>query len=346
MSFQVSKPGVFSTLQDEGRYGHRKHGVIVSGAMDLFAHRTANLLVGNRSEAVTLEMTLSGPVLIAKSDMLVAICGADMEAEVDGSPAPLWRPFVIHAGSELSFRYAVEGCRTYLAVHGGFAADHMLGSHSTYLRAGMGGYQGRALRSGDLLLLEETGRTGKTGEKFIDDLVLRSKFVSTTIRPEYHDHPVIRIVRGNEAGLFTSTSWSSLLSQNYVVTSQSDRMGYRLSCEPKLALKPDVPYEMISEAVVAGTLQVPSSGQPILLLADCQTTGGYPRIGHVITADLPLVAQVKPGGTLRFRVVSHREAQEQLLLQAMDLKLLEAGTRVWLRGLGFSVGRVKKCEDE
>lgn len=332
MSFQVSKPGVFSTLQDEGRYGHRKHGVIVSGAMDLFAHRAANLLVANRAEAVTLEMTLSGPVLIAQSDMLVAICGADMEAEVDGSPAPLWRPFFIRVGSELSFRYAVQGCRAYLAVHGGFAADLMLGSRSTYLRAGMGGYQGRALRSGDLLAVKET--TTKFENR--DDLELRSKFVSTTIRPDYQDHPVIRIIRGKEADLFTSVSWSRLLSQSYLVTSQSDRMGYRLSSEPKLELEPGVPFEMISEAVVAGTLQVPSSGHPILLLADCQTTGGYPRIGHVITADLPLIAQVKPGGTLRFIEVSHREAQEQLLLQAMDLKLLEAGTRVWLRGLNIS----------
>jgi allophanate hydrolase subunit 2 len=414
MTFKVIKPGVFSTLQDEGRYGHRKHGVIVSGAMDLFAHRAANLLVANSSEAVTLEMTLSGAILVAEKDLLVAICGADMDAKVDGTSAPLWRPFVIRGGSELSFHYAVQGCRAYLAVHGGFAADYVLGSRSTYLRAGMGGFQGRALRSGDVLGVGEVGekyggtggefrhrgekfedtggKFGHTGEKFedtggkfghigekfedtdgefghigekfedtdgefghtgekfedtggdfrftgekfedIDDLALRSKFVSTTIRPNYQDHPEIRIVRGNEADLITSASWSSLLSQSFVVTSQSDRMGYRLSSELKLELDPGVPYEMISEGVAAGTLQVPSSGQPILLMADCQTTGGYPRIGHVITADLPLVAQVKPGGTLRFREVTHREAQEQLLLQAMDLKLLEAGMRVWLRGFG------------
>src|SRR4051794_18170111 len=120
MSFEVIKPGLLSTIQDEGRYGYRKHGVIVSGPMDRFAHRAANLLVGNGSEAATLEMTLQGPILVAQSDMLVAICGADMGAEVDGIAAPLWQPFILFSGNELQLRYAVQGCRAYLAVHNGF----------------------------------------------------------------------------------------------------------------------------------------------------------------------------------------------------------------------------------
>lgn len=347
MSFEVMKPGLLSTLQDEGRYGSRKHGVIVAGPMDRFAHRAANLLVGNGREAVALEMTLSGPALVARRDMLVAICGADMEAEVDGTSAPMWRPFVLRTGSELLFRYAARGCRAYLAVHGGFKADYVLGSSSTYLRASMGGYEGRALRAGDVLEVKEDERAFQlmkgfelrtksvSGNKYESEnkSVRATKYVSTMVRPDYRDDPIIRIVRGKEASLFTVDSWSKLLSQSFLVTSQSDRMGYRLSSESKLELEAGFSYEMISEAVVGGTLQVPSSGQPILLLADCQTTGGYPRIGHVITADLPLVAQVKPGGTLRFQEVTLFEAQEQLLLQAMDLKLLAAGMKAWLREL-------------
>lgn len=330
MSFEVIKPGLLSTIQDEGRYGHRKHGVIVSGPMDRFAHRAANLLVGNGSKAAALEMTLQGPTLVAQSDILVAICGADMGAEVDGAAASLWQPFLLRMGSELRFQYAVQGCRTYLAVHGGFQADHVLGSHSTYQRAAIGGYKGRALRVGDILGIAKEG-SGLAAE-IVNEVELRSKIVSPMIRPDYRDDPVIRFVRGKEASRFTPDSWSQFVSHRFQVTSQSDRMGYRLSIEPSLELEAGLPYEMISEAVVAGTIQVPSSGQPILLLADCQTTGGYPRIGHVITADLPLVAQVKPGGTLRFQEVSHSEAQKLLLMQAMDLKQLEAGVKAWLRG--------------
>jgi antagonist of KipI len=329
MRFEVIKPGLLSTIQDEGRYGYRKHGVIVSGPMDRFAHRAANLLVGNGLEAATLEMTLQGPILVAQCDMLVAICGADMRAEVDGMAAPLWQPFILYSGNELYFGYAAHGCRAYLAVYGGFKADYVLGSRSTYQRAAIGGYEGRALRAGDILEVEKY----ELASEVVNEVELRSKFVSSTIRPDYSDNPTIRIVKGKEASSFTPNSWSRLLSQSFLVTSQSDRMGYRLSSEPSLELEAGLPYEMISEAVVAGTIQVPASGQPILLMADCQTTGGYPRIGQVITADLPLVAQVKTGGQLRFQEVMHLEAQEQLLLQAMDLKVMGAGIRAWLRGL-------------
>ena len=161
MSFDVIKPGIFSTLQDDGRYGHRKHGVIVSGPMDRWAHRTANVLVGNGPRAATLEMTLQGPLLVAQSDMVIAICGADMGGEVDGTPVALWRPFLLRRGSHLHFQYAREGCRAYLAVRGGFRADAMLGSQSTYLRAGIGGFAGRTLRAGDHLQVDGEGQRDK-----------------------------------------------------------------------------------------------------------------------------------------------------------------------------------------
>lgn len=324
MGFEVIKPGLLSTLQDEGRYGQRKYGVITSGPMDLFAHRAANILVGNDRGAAALEITLIGPSLIAQKDMLLSLCGADMEADMDGIRVPLWRPFMIRKGDQLNVHYAVKGCRAYLAVYGGFEVQPVMGSRSTYLRAGIGGHQGRALQAGDDLPVRQ---------EVVGDYLHHPGDVSVFIRPDYQENPVVRVVKGKEAALFTDASIRSLMSQRYFVTAQSDRMGYRLE-GMRLELSDGAPSEMISEAVVQGTIQVPSSGQPILLMADCQTTGGYPRIAHVITADLPLVAQVKPGGKLRFREVSHREAQEQLLLQAMDLQLLEAGVRAWVRDRG------------
>lgn len=324
MGFEVIKPGLLSTLQDEGRYGQRKYGVITSGPMDLFAHRAANILVGNDRSATVLEITLLGPSMVAQNDMLLSLCGADMEADRDGIRVPLWRPFMIRKGDQLNVHYAVKGCRAYLAVYGGFEVKPVLGSRSTYLRAGIGGHQGRGLQAGDDLPVRQ---------EMIGDYLHNIGSVSAFIHPGYEENPVVRVVKGKEAALFTDASIRSLMSQSYFVTAQSDRMGYRLE-GIRLELSDGVPSEMISEAVVQGTIQVPPSGQPILLMADCQTTGGYPRIAHVISADLPLVAQVKPGGKLRFREVSHREAQEQFLLQAMDLQLLEAGVRAWVRDHG------------
>lgn len=325
MGFEIIKPGLLSTLQDEGRYGQRKYGVITSGPMDLFAHRAANILVGNGAGAAALEMTLLGPRMIAQKDMLLALCGADMEADVDGIRVPLWRPFQIRKGCRLNVHYAVQGCRAYLAVSGGFEAAPVMGSKSTYLRAGIGGHEGRALQAGDILIV---------GEAVVKGFLNPPGIVSAFIRPDYGDNPVVRVVQGKESALFTEAGRDSLLSQSYAVTAQSDRMGYRLDGK-ELELSGGVPHEMISEAVAQGTIQVPPSGQPILLMADCQTTGGYPRIAHVTTADLPLVAQVKPGGSLRFREVSLREAEEQLLLQTMDLRLLEVGVRAWVRDRGI-----------
>ncbi|OPH52000.1 hypothetical protein BC351_34040 [Paenibacillus ferrarius] len=325
MGFEIIQPGLLSTLQDEGRYGYRKYGVISSGPMDHFAHRSANILVGNSAGACALEMTLLGPSMLAKEDMIAALCGAETDAELDGIRVPMWRPFVIPKGSKLNVHYAVKGCRAYLAVSGGFKALPIMGSQSTYLRAGLGGYKGRALQAGDRLGVCEPQRlsTSEGFKRFQGE-------VSTYIRPHYEDNPILRVVWGNEAAHFTAESRSRFAEQSFRVTPQSDRMGYRLAGS-QLNPVDGLAQGMVSEAVTPGTIQVPSSGQLILLMADCQTTGGYPRIAHVITADLPLAAQVKPGGTLRFRAISHQEAQEQLLRQAMNLRLLEVGVQARVR---------------
>ncbi|MBD0380027.1 5-oxoprolinase subunit C family protein [Paenibacillus sedimenti] len=342
MSFEVRKPGLFTTLQDAGRYGYRKDGVITSGPMDGFAHRTANLLVGNAANTAALEMTLQGAILYARKDMLLALCGAEMEAEIDGEKVPMWRPFLIRSGSQLSIHYAVKGCRSYLAVAGGFDVETVLGSRSTYLRAGLGGYEGRAIRTGDILeagaaepnlarMLRAMGSLSILAN--INETLIAPCFVSPAIHPDYQENPVVRIIRGREAVKFSDESVQRFFQESYTVTPQSDRMGYRLD-GVKLELRDSADSEMISEAVVPGTIQVPPGGQPIVLMSDCQTTGGYPRIGQVIHADLPLVAQVRPGGQLRFQEISLREAQELLLLQEMDLRRLQAGLKAWARDRG------------
>jgi antagonist of KipI len=360
MSIEIRKAGLLTTVQDLGRYGYRSLGVSVSGTMDQFALRAANILVGNETGAAGLEITLQGPEIVFHQNALLAICGGDFHPLIDEQRVPMWRPIVVQTGQVLRLPYAREGCRAYLAIAGGVLVPSIMESFSTYMRAGIGGMEGRALLAGDILELGDAGWGVKVMREYATysqigvghntafvgssdenegsdtnrykDVVAAPWYLSESIRPTYDEHPVVRVIRGKESEHFTKKSLGSLLSNKYRVSPQSDRMGYRLQGE-RLELKQ--PLEMITEAVAAGTLQVPPDGQPILLMADCQTTGGYPRVAHVISVDLPLVAQVKPGGTLRFREVSMAEAQEQYLLREMDLRLLQAGVKGRLTGLGI-----------
>ncbi|UJF34439.1 5-oxoprolinase subunit C family protein [Paenibacillus hexagrammi] len=339
MSLVIHKPGLLTSIQDMGRYGFRKDGVIVSGSMDSFASRTANLLVGNDPSAAVLEMTLHGAELQAQRPLLAAICGADMQACLNGERLPMWTPFVIPEGAELQFNYAVSGCRAYLAVAGGLSADQIMGSRSTYLRAGLGGHRGRTLRSGDTIeLVDLHAGMMRVKKLFHQEETLPAIFgtyaaakfsAAVSLRPRYTAAPQLRFIRSRETSLFTEESWTQLRTSNFRISSQSDRMGYRLIGDKPL-LQNECSKEMISETVTPGVLQVPPDGQPILLMADCQTTGGYPRIGQVIAVDLPLAAQVKPGEALRFEEVSLRTAQELLLLQEADLRMLQAGVQARL----------------
>jgi len=343
MSLEVRKPGLLTTVQDGGRLGARKFGVVVSGAMDRFAYRAANALVGNEPQAAALELTLLGPELHACEDVLLAVCG--IGCRVDAVPpggaaaaaeaAPLWRPFLLRAGTQLCFRGGFAGSRAYVALGGGIAAAPVLGSRSTYVRAALGGVAGRPLQAGDAV---EAAPAGAVSRRLVRALAGTSAWragaalaaadwaASAYIRPAYGEAPVLRVLPGREAGWFTAASVAAWRRTGYRVAPQSDRMGCRLQGEP-LALAPGVAAEMISEAVAPGTVQIPPDGQPIILAADCQTTGGYPRLAHVIDADLPLLAQVKPGDIVYFREVSLREAQEALLLRELDLRVLAAGVR-------------------
>jgi antagonist of KipI len=326
MSIKILKPGLLTTVQDKGRFGFQKYGVIVNGAMDVFALRVANLLVGNEEGAAALEVTLMGPELQFQENQLISICGACLSPMIDGQPVPEWRPVYVRKGSVLRFKGCLSGCRAYVSVAGGFDVPEVMGSRSTYVRAGFGGFAGRALQEGDEL---STGAPSEWAISCLEQLAEEEQpckaagwGVSLDFLPAYRSDPVVRVVRGAQFEAFTEESKACLLADSFFITPQSDRMGYRLT-GPKLELKE--PLEVISEAVSTGTIQVPPEGNPIILLADRQTTGGYPKIAHIISVDLPVIAQAKPGERITFREVSLDEAQKIYIERERELNQLRQG---------------------
>jgi antagonist of KipI len=303
MSIKVVKPGLLTTIQDLGRYHYGKYGVIVSGAMDRFAHCAANWLVGNDEREATLEITLLGPTLSFEQDGWIAIAGGHLSPTIGGLEVPMWRPVFVRKGAVLAFGKPVAGCRAYLAVAGGVDIPDVMGSKSTYLRAAIGGVEGRAVQAGDII-------AAKPGHML--PLPLDRPFaavhwsVHASIFPAYNMHPTVRVLRGRQFDQFNQESRRAFFEEVYEVTSQSDRMGYRLA-GPALSL--EQPKELISETVSLGTIQVPSDGNPIILLADRQTLGGYPKIAQVASIDIPVIAQVPPQGKLSFQEIAMEEAE-------------------------------------
>jgi antagonist of KipI len=308
----VKRAGLLTIIQDLGRCGFQKYGVIVSGAMDQTSHRIANILVGNDENEPTVEMTLVGPTFQFQEDALIAICGGDLSATINGIPVHLWRPIYVKKNSELKFSACRNGCRAYLAVAGGFKIDKVLNSKSTYLRAGIGGLNGSALQTGDQLSVGHYSILAKKISSSLSKQVKNGYFESKWgVNPkrltatQHKNIKEIRVIRGRQYDWFTEESQKHFFRSPYTITNQSDRMGYRLQ-GAKLTLATE--QEMISEAVNFGTIQVPPDGKPIILLADRQTTGGYPKIGQVIQVDLPIIAQAKPGEKLCFSEISLTEA--------------------------------------
>ncbi|MCP3738475.1 biotin-dependent carboxyltransferase family protein [Rossellomorea sp. BNER] len=331
---KIKKPGLLSSIQDLGRYGFQKHGVIASGVMDPLAHRISNLLVGNDENEPTIEITLLGPVMEFTETTLISICGANMNATIDGQPAPLWRTILIKKGSELRIGQSRQGCRAYIAIAGGINVPSIMNSKSTYLRAAIGGYQGRALKAEDEL---QPGKIGSISKKIIQaltPLLDNTPFtemewtVASELISIHHKKPFIRVTAGRQYDLFSKDSLHNFFNKSFNISSQSDRMGYRLE-GPKLELQNE--EEMISEAVSFGTIQVPSNGNPIILLADRQTTGGYPKIAQIVTVDLPYVAQLKPGDRIAFKEITVKESQKLYLEQEWNLQQLKQGIALKLR---------------
>ncbi|MEY4938839.1 MAG: KipI antagonist [Verrucomicrobiota bacterium] len=297
----VLKPGMLTTVQDLGWRGQRNAGVPLGGAVDPFALRLANALVGNPENLAALECTLIGPQLRFEQEALVAFTGAQF------GDWPQNQPLRVAAGEVFDFGAARHGCRGYLAVAGGIEVPAVMGSRSTYLRAELGGFRGRALREGDQLPMGNVDRH-PAGRWHIDE----------RITPAYSDEPVLRVVRGAQADEFGAEFYGA----RYRVSPQSDRMGVRLTGG---ALSRWAGQELISAPVAPGTVQIPPDGQPIVLTADAQTVGGYPQMAHVISVDLPLVAQLRPGNAVLFQEVTLAEAHERAIARERALALLREG---------------------
>ncbi|MEK3883938.1 biotin-dependent carboxyltransferase family protein [Paenibacillus sp. PL2-23] len=334
MSIVIEKPGLLATLQDLGRYGYQKQGVVVGGAMDTAAARIANWLVGNDESEAVLELTLAGAELRIVKECWIAVCGGDMSPVTKrGEKVPQWRPVKAAAGAVIRFAGCRSGCRTYVALAGGLDAPLTLGSRSTYLRGGIGGLEGRALRAGDAL----TPRN-EAAELRLDERTLAE---SEELRwPRWHaggfavahmDIAEIRLMSGMHTDWLHEEARMRLEQEIFAVGRNSDRMGYRLDAGEGLSMTGDRP-ELLSEPVAMGTIQLPPDGSPIILMADRQTTGGYPRIGHVATVDLPVLAQLKPGDRLRLQRVSHAAAETLLLEDELEMLQLKGAIGLKLAG--------------
>lgn len=313
---QINKDGLQTTVQDLGRRGFQKYGVIVSGVMDPYAHRIANVLVGNQETEPTIEITLVGPQLTFLEDCLFTLTGGDLSPLLNGVPIKMWRPIFAKKGCKLTFGKPLLGCRTYLAVAGGIAVPEVMDSKSTYLRAGIGGYDGRALQKGDVVQIGELSQNirsfiGKLAAEANDSSFIQVDWtLMTQAIPTYQSQATVRVTEGRQAQFFDENSQDSFYNEVFQISSDSDRMGYRLK-GPQLAL--NEAKELVSEGVSFGSIQVPPDGQPIILMADRQTTGGYPKIGQVASIDLSKVSQLKPGESIRFEKITLEEAQHALL---------------------------------
>ncbi|HEY3177495.1 MAG TPA: biotin-dependent carboxyltransferase family protein [Casimicrobiaceae bacterium] len=321
MNVHVVKPGALSTLQDLGRFGYQRYGVIVDGVMDEWSHRVANMLVGNPETEATLEMTLIGPRLVFDDTALIAVCGADLSPQIGEYEVPMNKPVLLRAGSQLEFVRRRSGCRAYLAINGGYDVAPIMESKSTYLRGGFGGFQGRALRKDDIIAIGQGDaashyRSLARTLGVCDDPFVAPPFPSISRSlPDASAAQSVRVVAGPQWNAFAEPAQRQFLDSEFVITPNSDRMGYRLQGE-KLA--PREAIEMISEGVSFGTVQVPPDGNPIILMADCQTIGGYPKIAQVASVDLPLLAQMMPGQKVRFELIALDHAQRLYLARQND----------------------------
>ena len=306
MPIRVKNPGMFSTIQDLGRYGYSHLGISVVGAADRLSLRIANLLVGNEENVPALEMTLLGATLEFQEARIVALAGADCDARLGNAAVPLAEPVEVPAGAILKCGGMKTGARSYLAVQSGFDVPAVMGSTATDVRGRFGGFEGRRLKPGDILPVA-SGRSTRTRR-------LKPRALDAVSR-----HDMIRVTRGAQQEWFGPEAFQFLFSCPYAISDQSDRTGLRLKGEP---LRPREQSQLLTDGIPLGAMQVPQDGQPIILFVDQQTTGGYPKIANVIMADMHHVGQLRPHEQVRFQEVSVREAitllkeQEQWLRTA------------------------------
>ena len=291
---KVVKAGMLDLFQDKGRFGYAQFGVAPGGCMDWYAGRLANLLAGNPEGEAVLEMHFPAPTLEFIAPVFIALAGADFGARVGGIPIPTNRRVLLPAGSTLGFVKKGWGQRCYLAVKGGWQLGQVMGSFSTHLKAGFGGYAGRALKAGDFVHLK-----GNIVQHHEITMASLSKWFVP--QENWYHAGKIRAMKGPEWEWLTEAGRHILENGHFTIHRHSDRMGYQLQ---GLKLKRKVTTELLSSAVLPGTIQLLPNGQPLILMADCQTTGGYPRVMQVIEADMPVLAQKGPGDAIGFELVS------------------------------------------
>jgi antagonist of KipI len=296
----VEAPGLFTTVQDLGREGFGPIGVSASGAADPISLRIGNRLVGNPEGAAALEMTLIGGTFTFERDAVIAATGADFGPSLDGVALPMWTSIEIREGETVRFVASRSGARAYLCVQGGIAVEPFLGSASTHVLSGLGGFEGRALRKGD-----RVGLGAATS-------LFRKRSLSAKALDSLGPRKLIRITDGPQSDWFAESSWKTFCGNAFRVSEQSNRMGIRLEGPP---ISLDTSREMITEGVSLGAIQVTPSGQPIILFVEQQTTGGYPKIANVISADLHSLGQLRPRDEIRFERIEMREARALLIQQ-------------------------------
>lgn len=306
--FKVIKPGLFTTVQDLGRYGYLKYGVPISGAMDTFSLIAANLLVENSPNNACLEITLIGPELQALTKTYIAVTGGEISININGRKASMWQTVEVQEGDVVSFGKVESGCRVYVSIKGGINTPPILGSRSTYVRGSFGGINGRQLRNGDII------------EGFPNVPFNHGYAIPEELIPKYAGFYETHIVLGPQSDMFTEKGLEKFLTNEYKVTPEADRMGYRLEGPP---IEHKAKAEIISDALLPGTIQIPPDGKPIIIMRDAQTTGGYPKIAVAITPDISSLGQAKPNDAIKFSKITTHEAHRKTIAYHKFLNNLE-----------------------
>lgn len=315
MSIRIIKPGICSAVQDLGRTGYRSLGIGAGGVMDFFAASVANCLVNNDEKAPLIEMHFPAATIAFQSAARISITGANFDAHINDIPVSLYQPLYVSSGDILSFKKNISGARAYIAFAGGLLAAQWLDSYSTNLKAEAGGYNGRLLQKDDVIGLNTITITNPNKNFSIAPSVTESVYTKAHL---------IRCIAGPEYHLMNAESENIFSDSSFVISNQSDRMGYRLQGNA-LALKN--PAELISSPAAFGTMQLLPNGQLIILMADHQTTGGYPRIAGVVTADLPRLAQLPVNTSIKFKLVTLSKAEEILLSIHQTINEIKKGCR-------------------
>jgi len=301
MGIKILKGGLLTTIQDAGRRGYQRFGMAVSGSVDVHSYIYGNILVGNEPTEAVIEATLMGPTIEFDSPSVIAITGANLTPRINGAPAQMYKALKVAKGDVLSFGHVQSGCRAYVAFAGGLDIEEIMGSRSTYIKAGLGGHHGRNLQDGDCVAFRKENACPKNiGIREMDPPV------------NWTGTYTVRVVLGPEEDKFTDRGINTFLSSEYKVTPASDRMGVRLEGEP---IEHVGDANIISNGIPFGAIQVPDSGMPIIMLSDRQTVGGYTKIGTIINIDMPMIAQCKPGDKVKFKTIDIYEAQNLFVQQ-------------------------------